>query len=373
MERASRGEPSLVTADSQSAVARAGGQLRLQTPLGSADERPPRLYKLDFPTYNGEGDPRPWLTRCNLFFLGQRTPDTDKTWMASYHLTDVAALWYGHLEEKIGRPTWADFVARVSQHFGPPTRANPFGELISLRRTGSVAEYTKQFLQLLSRINPIPDDEERNIFTNNLGEPLKTQVELLRPATLEDAMDMAVSYEHLAMVTTVTAATPTRPGRPTRPVPAAPGAATGDPSSGGGPVFKKLNAAEMEDRRSKGLCFNCDEKYVSGHRCKRLFYIESADDDEEDNGDNLHISLLAITGVRTSDTMQLVVRVGERELVALLDSGSTHNFISEEMAAQVGSHFTTGRRLRVIVANGDHVTCPRRLPCRSLRHPLGWV
>jgi hypothetical protein len=45
----------------------------------------------------------------------------------------------------------------------------------------------------------------------------------------------------------------------------------------------------MEDRRSKGLCFNCDEKYVRGHRCKRLFYIESADEDDEDEGDNLQI------------------------------------------------------------------------------------
>jgi hypothetical protein len=55
--------------------------------------------------------------------------------------------------------------------------------------------------------------------------------------------------------------------------------------------------------------------------------------------------------------MQLLVRVGERELVTLLDSSSTHNFVNEELAAQLGSHFTVGRRLHVTVANGDHVTC----------------
>jgi hypothetical protein len=151
-----------------------------------------------------------------------------------------------------------------------------------------VAEYTKQFLQPLYRINPIPDHEERSIFTNNLGESLKTQVELLRPTTLEDAMDMAVSYEHLAAVTTA-AVTPTQLVRPPRVLPSAPGVAIVDSSSGGSPVFKKLTAAKMEDRRSKGLCFNCDEKYVRGHRCKRLFYIESADKDGEDEGDNLQI------------------------------------------------------------------------------------
>jgi hypothetical protein len=157
-------------------------------------------------------------------------------------------------------------------------------------------------------------------------------------------MDMAVSYEHLAVVTTA-AVTPMQLVRPPRVLPSAPGVATVDSSSGGSPVFKKLTVAELEDRRSKGLCFNCDEKYVRGHRCKRLFYIESADEDDEDEGDNLQISLLAITGVRTSDTMQLLVRVGEHELVALLDSGSTHNFINEELAAQLGSHFSVGRRL----------------------------
>jgi hypothetical protein len=144
-------------------------------------------------------------------------------------------------------------------------------------------------------------------------------------------MDMAVSYEHLAAVTTA-AVTTTRLARPPRVLPPAPGVATADSLSRGGPVFKKLTSTEMEDGRSKRLCFNYDEKYVRGHRYKRLFYIESADEDDEDEGDNLQISLLAITGVRTSDTMQLMVHVGKRELVALLDSGSTHNFINEELA-----------------------------------------
>jgi hypothetical protein len=55
--------------------------------------------------------------------------------------------------------------------------------------------------------------------------------------------------------------------------------------------------------------------------------------------------------------MQLKVRVGDRELVALLDSGSTHNFINEEIAANIGATFSSGCRLCVTVANGDHVTC----------------
>jgi hypothetical protein len=76
----------------------------------------------------------------------------------------------------------------------------------------------------------------------------------------------------------------------------------------------------MAERRKQGLCYNCDEPYVQGHRCARLFYLEASDYivEEPDDGDeeaevpnapaqtDQHlavISLGAITGIRTQDTM----------------------------------------------------------------------
>lgn len=44
-----------------------------------------------------------------------------------------------------------------------------------------------------------------------------------------------------------------------------------------------LSPAEMEDKRSKGLCFNCDEKYSYGHVCKKkrqLFCLEVEEPEE---------------------------------------------------------------------------------------------
>ncbi len=34
-------------------------------------------------------------------------------------------------------------------------------------------------------------------------------------------------------------------------------------------------------REMKGLCFKCNEKYGSGHKCKRLFKIEATEEDED--------------------------------------------------------------------------------------------
>lgn len=42
------------------------------------------------------------MTRCNLFFLGQRPQESDKKWLTSYHLIGIARLWYDTLEEQIG-------------------------------------------------------------------------------------------------------------------------------------------------------------------------------------------------------------------------------------------------------------------------------
>ena len=35
----------------------------------------------------------------------------------------------------------------------------------------------------------------------------------------------------------------------------------------------------MDDRRKKGLCYNCDEKWGPGHKCKnvKLFLLEGID------------------------------------------------------------------------------------------------
>lgn len=44
---------------------------------------------------------------------------------------------------------------------------------------------------------------------------------------------------------------------------------------------------EMNEKRAKGLCFFCDEKYVIGHKCRnsRQLYILELKDQEENDQD----------------------------------------------------------------------------------------
>ena len=46
-------------------------------------------------------------------------------------------------------------------------------------------------------------------------------------------------------------------------------------------TVKKMMTEELAERRKKGLCFHCNERYKPRHRCKKLFLIEAKWEDED--------------------------------------------------------------------------------------------
>lgn len=99
----------------------------------------------------------------------------------------------------------------------------------------------------------------------------------------------------------------------------------------------------MEARKDKGLCFNCDEKYLRGHRCqKRQLFLLIGDDEEEVNEQNLQelmgdeledvqISMHALVGSNSFRTMRVQGQLKGRTITILIDSGSPHNFIEPKV------------------------------------------
>jgi uncharacterized membrane protein YgdD (TMEM256/DUF423 family) len=91
--------------------------------------------------------------------------------------------------------------------------------------------------------------------------------------------------------------------------------------------------------------------------------------EEEDDGEATEItedvwtedtpvfSLQALAGVTFTDTMKLEVGLSSTSLVALLDLGNTHNFISEAAARQSGLPLQHRPCLMAMVANGKCVMC----------------
>jgi hypothetical protein len=63
-------------------------------------------HKLEFPKFDGSGDPLPWLNRCEHFFHVRRTLDHQRVAFATFYLLDDAQLWFHRMKLNGGRPTW---------------------------------------------------------------------------------------------------------------------------------------------------------------------------------------------------------------------------------------------------------------------------
>ena len=343
--------------------------------------------KMVFPSYDGTSDPLPWLNRCDLYFRGHNTPEHKKVWMASLHMTDAAQIWYYRLETAQGEPDWRRFCLLLNRRFGPPITESPLSELALLRRTGSVEEYAKQFVSIACREVELSERQQAQLFIAGLNNPLRTDVAIQSPMTLDDAIRYARAYEQRLALESV-------PQRQSGRAPFHSAGQQGSPTSGtqgsqtaagvyAGPVAgstpgvarppgasrtsalprRQLTTAEMAQRRAEGLCYNCPEKFFAGHRCKQLAVIEIVPDgvEEDEPAEQTdaaelgflymlspvgrvedeqppRISLYALTGIHSREVpaMRVWVFLGNRRLTALLDSGSSKNFINTRVAEELG-------------------------------------
>jgi hypothetical protein len=101
----------------------------------------------------------------------------------------------------------------------------------------------------------------------------------------------------------------------------------------------KLTPQQMDERRAKGLCFNCDSKYNKGHKCseKKLFYIDCEEEEDQELEPLQDLELEEITptiychalaSISTLQTLKIEGYIKKKKVTMLIDYGSTHNFIN---------------------------------------------
>jgi hypothetical protein len=136
--------------------------------------------------------------------------------------------------------------------------------------------------------------------------------------------------------------------------------AAGKPAGPAKSRFRRLTTEELAAKHANNECYYYPENFSPDHKCttKGVFLLELDDGVEEEAVvEELGISLHALTGIDVGNTMKLRVSIGGTSLVALVDTGSTHTFIKEEVGVQLGLLVDLRPGLSVKVANGDHVRC----------------
>ena len=142
-----------------------------------------------------------------------------------------------------------------------------------LKQSGSIVVYKGQFEALSNRIRGLSEGHKLSCFLSGLKDEERLPVEMLKPKNLNEAFGLAkIQEEYLN--------SSRRSQRPamvdyTKPSILGP-KPEGKVDSKYRFPLQRLTPAQMEERRKKGLCFNCDEKFQPGHQCKsaKLFLLE---------------------------------------------------------------------------------------------------
>jgi hypothetical protein len=114
----------------------------------------------------------------------------------------------------------------------------------------------------------------------------------------------------------------------------------------------------MAARRQARLCFNCDEPFSRGHKCKLLFDITVINSYDTDDSDNSFMMMIgtANAAVRGCTPMYLTGVIAGTGVFILVDTGATHNIIDINVARLIGLR---EQRIdtTILVGSGNEVTC----------------
>jgi hypothetical protein len=312
--------------------------------------------KLDIPRFDGS-DAMGWIFKITQFFEYHHTPDDQQMRIAAFYMEGEALSWFQWLHSNGQFLTWPLFLQALESRFAPSLYEDPKGALFKLCQTSSVREYQTQFEALANRIMGLPPPFHLGCFISGLKPAIRREVQAFQPISLTQVIHLARLQEEKFL-----------DRAPFPPKLFQPAPSTGSSSSSFKPTLtvtpvkantpiKRLTSDELQARRAKGLCYNCDERFQLGYRHKRQVHLlivnpeavvdlgstlqtlEDADsatqpvpDDPIQDPDLTQISLHALMGHTIPQTLRVMGHINQSPIAILIDSGSTHNFLQHRVA-----------------------------------------
>ncbi|KAG8369122.1 hypothetical protein BUALT_Bualt15G0118400 [Buddleja alternifolia] len=243
-----------------------------------------------------------------------------------------AELWFQSFMEGKDSISWSRFLLALLERFDDIDPELMIGEFNKLQQASSVSQYIEKFEELKSYMLIFNKDFLEEYFTASFISGLREDIKA-----------------------------PTFPSKP--------------PFV---PQRKLLTASEMKARREKNLCYNCDEVFVPSHKCKQrqIYMIMSHEEEEAYSADveppntspeellseDMTISINAISGNSDLNTLRIKGLVKNSSIQILIDSGSTHCFLDENVAINLGCHVEFTNPMLISVADGNKIVsrtfCP---------------
>ncbi|WVZ94909.1 hypothetical protein U9M48_040738 [Paspalum notatum var. saurae] len=296
---------------------------------------------------------------------------------AALHLEGKAAQWYQVFKTQHKVNTWGKFVQAVLDKFGVYEHRHALNDLLDLKQSGIVEEYVDAFETLQYQVS-LHNGHMGDLyfvaqFIRGLKPDLRFGVQAQAPETMERAIMLAKIQQELHDKNSVKSHKPNVGGKAVT-TPA------GKPEAK--PVFNPALARERQlrdYRRAHGLCYYCGDRYDATHleKCSKrppaqahalvvnelggdltdevLTQLAMEDSLAADFGTRF---LNALAGTETGCCLKSRALVNNKVMLILVDSGSSHSFVSTQFINQIDCQTTSVTPAKVKLANGEEIVRP---------------
>eukprot|EP00253_Pinus_taeda_P032507 PITA_32507 len=181
-----------------------------------------------------------------------------------------------------------------------------------------MAKHIEDFQKLNIRVNDILEKYRIEVFIGTLNDNIQHEVHRWEPSSLEKAYRLARKIESKIMEIRKPTTHNYKYGSVVAP----------SLSSS-----IRLTTQQLEEKREKGLCYNCNRKYSKG--------------------------------ITTTQNLKIEGHIKKKKVIMLIDLGSTHNFIHSEIVKELNYFLYLALECQVMVANGGTINCYEK--CHNIK------
>ncbi|GJU41638.1 hypothetical protein Tco_1194595 [Tanacetum coccineum] len=186
-----------------------------------------RMRKLKMPVFEGE-DAYGWIYRVERYFEIQGLPHQEQLQAAALCMEGEALSW------------------RLLIRFQQSKEGNLYEQFLAITQEGSARAYVALFEKLACQLVGVPKTVMEATFTKGLKAALRAAVRVMNPEVGQ--------------------------------------------TTSNGDNFQRMTESEIQDKKAKGLCFRCEEKYTLAHHCTshmsrtlQVMLVDESDEVEEPN------------------------------------------------------------------------------------------
>ncbi|XP_031276149.1 uncharacterized protein LOC116134605 [Pistacia vera] len=286
---------------------------------GKSEKEEKKGRKLELPIFNGE-DPFGWTFRADHYFAINRYGPSEMVEAAAICMEGKALNWYQWMEGRDPFKSWEELKAALIARFRPSFQGSAHEALVALKQNSTVTEYREDFESHTTPLKDLGEELLMGVFINGLKEEIRAELRLLRPNSLQDVIEQAHRVEEKNWV--------------------------------------------MDRCRPKPFKTQGTKETWEDDEAEKSELPSENDEIPNPEGIDLALSLNSIVGITSDKTLKVKGQIWDADVVVLVDSGASHNFISHELVERLGIVVEKGKLFWVMVGNG--VTVKGEGVCRQV-------